>query len=132
MNPAAMFFNDPFMKQNNVALVHKKVQEIIAAEFENPPQFERQGIVNIMAKTISDKYEDIEKMNRRAVMNAVNDFRNFQHTARKYNMYADHYVNNVRMYDPTAQMLMFDYKGKNPDHTASSRIRFSYSQFVSL
>ncbi len=67
-----------YFDDSNVQFVQKKIQKVLGLNFTQKVDIPAGDVVKVMLRILSQKLEEIPKMNERVVMQIVGEFRNHQ------------------------------------------------------
>lgn len=119
----------------NITFIQSKVAEILKQEYAQHIHMSRANIIRIMESVLSERRENIPRMNQRVVMTLVNDFRVHQLEVNKRLNLEKNYVVSQQLYNPISQVAQYD-RGKikltsDPDYkgngTVGGTLRFYFT-----
>ena len=93
-----------YFSEENISSIQNQIQKILQKEFNNPPVFERSGIIMSMKRVIESRRESIENMNRRVIMECTNSFRNYQIERNKHFQWEEDFIASQKLYNTIANM----------------------------
>ena len=92
----------------NVQFIKNKVAEVLSKEFYQRIIYDDRTILSKIMLISEQRYESIERMNERVVMELANEFRNTQAETRKHLQFANHYTKTQKLIDPESGIRRYD------------------------
>src|SRR5438034_5916473 len=73
-----------FFDYDNICFMQQKISELLHREFYQTIVVQHNDIIRVMQWVLSERRENIPKMNQRVIMTITNDFRNHQIDVNKH------------------------------------------------
>lgn len=88
-----------FFTKENIEWIRKVVQQNLNFDFRNTILIDDESIVRVMQRILSERLEEIPRMNQRVIMEIVNEIRTEQIEVNKHLKWQEGYAYSQQVYD---------------------------------
>lgn len=97
-----------FFHSDNINFISAKVTAVLNREFIQKVRIDDASIIRIMERVLSERVEEVPKMNQRVIMYLTNEFRVHQDNASKHMMYEETFRNSQLLYNDLSNIVGYD------------------------
>lgn len=97
-----------YFDSDNITFIQVRIAEILSHEYVQEIVINRADIIRIMQRVLTDRRENIPKLNQRVIMTICNDFRVHQLEANRNYNFEEGYTSSQRLIDYTGGTSKYD------------------------
>jgi len=100
--------NESYFDDENITYIQNRITELLAYEFNQKIIVSRPDIIRVLERVLVERRENVPKMNQRAMMYILDDFRTHQIEVNRNLRWQDDYVYSQRNLNPISNVARFD------------------------
>ena len=118
--------NPEFFDQRNVQIIKNRISDILSNEFRQKIIYDDGSIKRVMISIYEQRFESVQRMNERVVMELCREFRNEQYQVNKIKNLEENFRNSQLNIDPVGRTQKFDSQSikttDKPDYTGNKKV----------